>query len=276
MKKVILSLTFVLLQLWAVRAQYMSPDAIDTKNFKTLDSVSLVVNYKMTYINTILERDSSTMIMNDNQELLIGKGISKYYSSDLLDGSIRLNNHDYSKFFERGTCSFEIFKNYPQGKLTYIDQTSKQGIGNKFIYNEKLPEFNWKISDDTLTILSYLCQKACCSFRGRMYTAWFAVDIPVNNGPWKFGGLPGLILKIEDSTNYYRWECVGLRQLEKPQALQYYNFKYASVSRTELYKVYRQFFKDPIAFWIAIRSENRGQFSQDMIPPYRFNPIELE
>lgn len=34
---------------------------------------------------------------------------------------------------------------------------------------------------------------ATTQFRGLTYTAWFALDIPINEGPWKFHGLPGLI-----------------------------------------------------------------------------------
>jgi len=45
-------------------------------------------------------------------------------------------------------------------------------------------------SDDTLTVAGYVCQKATCLFRGRDYTAWFSNDIPISNGPWKFGGFP--------------------------------------------------------------------------------------
>lgn len=78
-------------------------------------------------------------------------------------------------------------------------------------YSENLPLQEWEISDETDDICGYTCQKATCRWRGRDYVAWFTPDIPVSAGPWKFGGLPGLIMKIADSTNTYSWEATEVK-----------------------------------------------------------------
>lgn len=62
------------------------------------------------------------------------------------------------------------------------------------------------------TICGYECQKATCHWRGRDYVAWFTAAIPVSAGPWKFGGLPGLIMKISDLNNDYSWEAVAVNK----------------------------------------------------------------
>ena len=67
-----------------------------------------------------------------------------------------------------------------------------------------------------MTFCGYLCQKATCHFSGREFTAWFTQKIPVRNGPWKFGGLPGAILKVSDKDNLYDFECVKIEQKRKP------------------------------------------------------------
>ncbi|HIR32843.1 MAG TPA: GLPGLI family protein, partial [Candidatus Coprenecus merdigallinarum] len=56
----------------------------------------------------------------------------------------------------------------------------------------------------------YNCQRATGTFRGREWQVWFTYDIPYNYGPWKLGGLPGLILKAEDSSGTFVWEAVSL------------------------------------------------------------------
>ena len=34
-------------------------------------------------------------------------------------------------------------------------------------------------------------------------TAWYTLDIPVNNGPSRYHGLPGLILEVNDGSDNY-------------------------------------------------------------------------
>lgn len=85
---------------------------------------------------------------------------------------------------------------------------------NQYILNEPYPELNWKISNDTLTIGGYSCQKATVSFKGRAYTAWFSPELPFPFGPWKLLGLPGLILYVADSRSEVVFQFVGFEKLE--------------------------------------------------------------
>lgn len=77
-------------------------------------------------------------------------------------------------------------------------------------YTEKLPLFDWQIGTETATVCGYECMKATCHWRGRDYTAWFTTEIPVEYGPWKFGGLPGLIMKVADNDGIYTFEAVAV------------------------------------------------------------------
>lgn len=67
---------------------------------------------------------------------------------------------------------------------------------------------NWKLSNETKIINSIVCKKAEVHFRGREWTAWYSTDIPFPYGPYKFSGLPGLIVKITDKKNDYDFELV--------------------------------------------------------------------
>jgi GLPGLI family protein len=66
---------------------------------------------------------------------------------------------------------------------------------------EKTPNFNWVLIDETKKIGNMQCSKALCTFRGRNYTAWYSTEIKSYFGPWKFCGLPGLILEVTDNEN---------------------------------------------------------------------------
>lgn len=82
-----------------------------------------------------------------------------------------------------------------------------------YLLEENIPYQEWKIHDETREVMGYTCQKATCSFRGRDYNAWFTMDIPVNDGPYKFYGLPGLILSIEDTKSEVKLNAIGVERL---------------------------------------------------------------
>jgi GLPGLI family protein len=258
------------------KAQYVGRSEIPLNKFTVLDSAQLKFTYNFSYKKSYFKKESDTAFVVDKQSLLIGKKISKYYSQYYLDYCERMKNKIYDREYEEGMCSFEIFKNYPVNKVTATEQAGQFAFGGNYIYNENTPEFKWAIDKDTMTLLGYTCQKATTTFRGRNYTAWFATDIPSNNGPWKFGGLPGLILKISDDKRNFIFECIGIQKLEKHESIKLYTLNYTKVTRVELDKLYRRYFKDPIQFWIDVRSEMRGQIDAKDIPKLNYNPIELE
>ena len=80
----------------------------------------------------------------------------------------------------------------------------------QYRYTELWPSMQWTLKDEKQTICGYQCQKATCHWRGRDYVAWFTSAIPLKSGPWKFGGLPGLIMKIYDTKHLYTWEAVAV------------------------------------------------------------------
>ena len=99
-----------------------------------------------------------------------------------------------------------IFKNRHTHIITSIDGSDIE----MFLVEETIPPMEWEIFPDTMTVLNYLCFKAITTFRGRNYIAWFTMDIPINEGPWKIYGLPGLILRLEDEDGLFVHEAVGL------------------------------------------------------------------
>lgn len=77
---------------------------------------------------------------------------------------------------------------------------NKTSLGDEpYFVKEKLSS-NWTLFSETKKILDYTCLKATGNFRGRHYTVWYTMGIPVNFGPWKLNSLPGLILEAKDDS----------------------------------------------------------------------------
>ena len=105
-----------------------------------------------------------------------------------------------------------MYKDYQTGKIIYKDMRT--------LVSEKMNLFNWQLISFTDTILGYKCQRAKTRFRGRNYTAWFCTDLPFKAAPWKFHGLPGVVLKIKSDDNYFILEASHLKISDTEEAVE--------------------------------------------------------
>ena len=115
-------------------------------------------------------------------------------------------------------------------------------------YTEQWPLMRWTLADEQQTILGHRCQKATCHFRGRDFVAWFATDVPIKGGPWKFGGLPGCILKVYDVQKIYVWEAVAIER-GTYQIMQYPDKLYPTSTRKSVWQRQKKYNAD---YWEAI------------------------
>ncbi|MCJ7932734.1 MAG: GLPGLI family protein [Chryseobacterium sp.] len=65
-------------------------------------------------------------------------------------------------------------------------------------------------------IQGYKCKKATGKAGKRMYIAWFTYEIPINDGPYKFKGLPGLVLKVYDENKFFNFELLSITKIHVP------------------------------------------------------------
>ena len=79
---------------------------------------------------------------------------------------------------------------------------------------EKIPTIKWNLINETKTENNLKLSKATASFRGRNYTVWYTLDIPVNVGPWKLHDLPGAIVTAEEDKGKYSWKLTGIKKLD--------------------------------------------------------------
>ena len=227
-----------------------TPNSRDAGKMNVVDTTRIRVWYAFNADNV---KDVNTYI--DQQRLDIGKRAIKYYSdflfrSDSLIGAWA-KSHPGSRtaprFLGNGGKNPDRWSEYEYsdlfisgGKLTeYATMTQSLGKYNAY-YTETYPLQQWKMGAETQTILGHRCQKATCHWRGRDFVAWFAPDIPVKAGPWKFGGLPGLILKLQDTAGIYRFEAVQISS--KPYPIYKYDFKtYRASTREKVWKMQKTF-----------------------------------
>lgn len=80
----------------------------------------------------------------------------------------------------------------------------------KFPTEDKI---NWSLQNETKNLLGFQTQKATTNFGGRKWIAWFTREIPFSEGPYKFQGLPGLIISIQDSKQEYVFNLIKSQNL---------------------------------------------------------------
>ncbi|WP_419869908.1 GLPGLI family protein [Chryseobacterium sp. CT-SW4] len=108
-----------------------------------------------------------------------------------------------------------IFKNFKNSGITYSERVDKIILG----YREPQPDMQWKLIGEKKTILGYECYKAETDFRGRSYTAWYTPAISIPDGPYKFSGLPGLILEVYDDKYHFHYQL--LQVINQPKEILY-------------------------------------------------------
>jgi len=170
---------------------------------------------------------------------------------------------DMSKLIKWPKFSYKIVKTYPDMKVQYVDRISR----NLFAYDDDV-KLNWNILPEKQKIGEYNTQKATTEFGGRKWTAWFSTDIPFQDGPYKFYGLPGLIVKIEDSEKNYSWQLSANKKIDNYEELSYadkINAKMGMMSNTitptsreKFLKSYESYKADPFA-------ESRPYMTQEVM-----------
>lgn len=166
------------------------------------------------------------------------------------------------------------YKDLKTGRLTFTGRLA----ADDFLYEEDVPAVQWEITDEKKNVCGWTCRQAIGSFRGRFYYAWFADQLPSSAGPWKLGGLPGIILALEDSEARMRIEATRV-EMNDGDILKT-DYPYIKVSRSQYMTLLEQIQKDPGLFnynhtsrsgWTVVLKEGR-----EVLPYPRFTVMEKE
>lgn len=192
-----------------------------------LEKAIISVKYNRIIITDTI--NPSNGLKKDMLTLKAGKDQSAFYSADLkTQDSISVRNFDLviqllsdgESFKQYANKETEVvFKNYPPDVITVFQRFNS----TNWIYTEKYETPEWEITSKDSVIMDYPCILAICKFRGRVWSAWFTPEIPISQGPWKLGGLPGLILKATDSRGHYSYEAVEIF-IPQNEYVEYFNY----------------------------------------------------
>lgn len=215
------------------------------------------VTYRFTYRTMFSEDTVGRKKYYDNQVLEIGSRYIRYYSqfAEVMDstwykhsvtGERKSPGDSYRRTEDLQpdeTGQYEdLFFNYPEhGILTVINAIRKK----TYSYSETMPSFEWKITGKTTQVLGYECNEAVTDFRGRLWHVWFTYAIPLRYGPWKLGGLPGLILKAEDADGLYTYELIGIQKPHSEVMYKYETQQVINCKRKDILRINDMRWKDP-------------------------------
>lgn len=162
-----------------------TPEIINYRN------TTSIIGKEHAYYQVDFSPKSKGSIDEDSKLIVVGQIDKKEYFSEILidiQDSILVEN----TFDRRGTKEFLSIE-------------------------EELPIMNWEITSEFKEVNGYQCYLALLEYRGRRYSAYFTYDIPLKLGPWKFNGLPGLIVSIWDESGIYKWE---LRKIDRADSME--------------------------------------------------------
>ena len=206
-------------------------------------------DYQFQTDSTDLETKKSELMVLD-----IDKKGSKYYSEyvfqndSIMNAQFKKNMAAHSDdpvpmSGKQGVVGYKILKSYPDFNINHIvtlDMT---------LYNaSQQVKIDWKILPNKGKIGAWNVQKAEADFAGRHWIAWFSTDIPIQDGPYKFYGLPGLIVKIEDKSGFHKMELKGISKNVLERDILAFEFEKAiDIDYKKYQTVYKKYRKDPMA-----------------------------
>ncbi|KAA1244591.1 GLPGLI family protein [Aquimarina sp. RZ0] len=91
--------------------------------------------------------------------------------------------------------------------------------GRELTYEFDSSHLPWSFTGNSKKIGDYNCSEAILDLNGRSYKVWFTSEIPINYGPLKLNGLPGLILEVIVDNNFFHLKMLNIKKVSYPKEL---------------------------------------------------------
>ena len=157
-------------------------------------SLSIKYNYEYNWKNAPNYTIPSLLKMGDDKSLFIIDHSKNGFNDDELEANNIIQVKSKNNFVT-------YYKDYNKDSI-YYDNTI---IFKHFPTKDPIQIFNWELTKQTKTILGFNCQRAVMRHYGRTYHAFFTTELGfTHGGPWKFDGLPGVILEVYSLDNEFK------------------------------------------------------------------------
>lgn len=177
---------------------------------KVIYSEQMDLTEKIKSINNPLARQ---MILEElgkpsYYELISNNGTSVYRKQSIYE------ENSYSDVTVVRTDGQEIIYR-DQANNTHVKQTDF--MSRTFLIKDNLPSHDWFISSDSLIVGGYHCRKAILKNDDKHILAWYTSEVPSNEGPRDFYGLPGLIMKVETGVKTIEARSISILKNDIPK-----------------------------------------------------------
>lgn len=255
------------------KAAYKSPDSFDFLGMGVLRCI-----YEYDVHDPILKKSRFfTQILLTMPQ---GKTLYEDYDSFKIDSTFvalgarsvtsRIMGKVYAQY-NNDTQGLIILRNY---KAPHSITTQSNLFVYNYEYTEEQPRIEWTETGKSKMVCDYSCKQAVGDFRGRKWTVWYAPDIPVAYGPWKLGGLPGLILAATDATGEHKFEAISIGNAQQTSVVKRIRSKTAKTNRKTFMRKEKDYCMNPRA-WVEASGLVTGN-TEGITPRLFYNPLELE
>ncbi len=204
--------------------------------------------YQLDSLNPDSKRVYEPYVLIFNEEQSYFASNARLNRDTQLYNSKNLNIGDIDRFMKmpKASSNKRILNTIQPNSISFIDDI----LSNEYYLTDPF-QLEWKLVNEKDSIGILEVKKAETNFRGRDYIAWYCEDLPFSFGPYKFSGLPGLIIRIHDSKNQIFYSLTDFKKIEPRPFKIDYSKRTKNISIKEFQKLYDSLMNNPIPYMEA-------------------------
>ncbi|KYH05721.1 GLPGLI family protein [Chryseobacterium cucumeris] len=213
-------------------------------------------NYQIIYEVRFKPLKQSDSFAKEYMALKIINGQSIFYNlnKEKIDSLVKENNFKDVAFVTSSFLRFKIFKDLSK---------------NHYIIGGNFNQFNYWYKENNIKYYNikkfgkyndYISYEAFANFGKREWKLLYTHDIPINDGPYVFSGLPGLVIKAESLDKDYCFELIEIKKLNEQSEIT--NNK-ENIRKEKLVKDINDFMNDPAAHHINFKNDLGDSFNYE-------------